>query len=98
MRQGILIHANITITFCLRVVILALPLLALGLASASQDPAIDAYLVQILELLKSQMPAGEEKLILDCLTDSVVPAGIPDYGIPPLDPFEVPHFTIPPVE
>ena len=83
---------------CLRVVLLALPFLALGLASASQDPAIDAYLVQILELLKSQMPAGEETLIVVCLTWSVVRAGIPDYGIPPLDPFEMPHFTIPPVE
>ena len=46
-----------------------------------RDDSLDAYLKEILELLKSQMPGG-----------------IPDLGIPPLDPFQVPHFDIPPIE
>ena len=46
-----------------------------------RDDNLDAYLKEILELLKAQMPGG-----------------IPDLGIPPLDPFQVPHFDIPHIE
>ena len=46
-----------------------------------RDDNLDAYLKEILELLKAQMPGG-----------------IPDLGIPPLDPFLVPHFDIDPIE
>ena len=46
-----------------------------------RDDNLDAYLKQILEMLKEQMPEG-----------------VPDLGIPPLDPFQVPHFDIPPIE
>merc|ERR1711936_1478963 len=35
--------------------------------------------------------------ILDLLK-TLMPTGIPDVGIPPLDPFEVPHFDIPHIE
>merc|ERR1712106_595192 len=44
-------------------------------ARAVRDDNLDAYLRQILELLKAQMPGG-----------------IPDLGIPPLDPLQIPHF------
>ena len=46
-----------------------------------RDEALDQYIKEILETLKSLMPTG-----------------IPDLGIPPLDPLEVPHFDIPPIE
>ena len=46
-----------------------------------RDDSLDQYIREILEMLKSLMPAG-----------------IPDLGIPPLDPFEVPHFDIPHIE
>ena len=49
--------------------------------SYPRDDNLDAYLKQILEMLKEQMPEG-----------------VPDLGIPPLDPFQVPHFDIPPFE
>merc|ERR1711872_252929 len=32
------------------------------------------------------------------LLKAQMPEGIPDLGIPPLDPFQVPHFDIPPIE
>merc|ERR1719297_509522 len=32
------------------------------------------------------------------LIKSQMPNGIPDLGIPPLDPFEVPHFDIPHID
>jgi len=44
-------------------------------------------------------PAVDEYLaqILELLK-AAMPAGIPDLGIPPLDPFAVPHFDIPPID
>merc|ERR1712002_1161417 len=62
-------------------VLLLLSLLSVAHPRAVRDDNLDAYLRQILELLKAQMPAG-----------------IPELGIPPLDPFLVPHFDIPPIE
>merc|ERR1719348_2169272 len=32
------------------------------------------------------------------LLKAQMPEGIPDLGSPPLDPFQVPHFAIPPIE
>merc|ERR1719158_747664 len=55
--------------------------LAISMPWAVRDDGLDAYLKQILEMLKEQMPEG-----------------VPDLGIPPLDPFQVPHFDIPPIE
>ena len=37
------------------------------------------------------------KQILELLKQ-MMPDGIPELGIPPLDPFEVPHFDIPRIE
>jgi len=37
------------------------------------------------------------RLVLEKLRESM-PTGLPDLGIPPLDPFEVPHFDIPHIE
>eukprot|EP00091_Calanus_sinicus_P011461 TRINITY_DN2597_c0_g1_i14.p1 TRINITY_DN2597_c0_g1~~TRINITY_DN2597_c0_g1_i14.p1 ORF type:complete len:254 (-),score=101.37 TRINITY_DN2597_c0_g1_i14:40-801(-) len=65
----------------MKVAFFLLSVLSLSAARAVRDDNLDAYLKEILELLKAQMPAG-----------------IPDLGIPPLDPFEVPHFDIDPIE
>merc|ERR1712002_449574 len=62
-------------------VLLLLSLLSVAHPRVVRDDNLDAYLRQILDLLKAQMPAG-----------------IPELGIPPLDPFLVPHFDIPPIE
>ena len=53
--------------------------------------------------LSEQKPVGDPavddflKQILELLKQ-MMPAGIPDLGIPPLDPFEVPEFEIPHIE
>ena len=73
-----------------------LALSALGQGVALRDPAIDEYIAAILELLKTQMPTGD--LGLGVLEMEFLYSGIPDLGIPPLDPFEVPHFDIDPIE
>ena len=73
-----------------------LSLSALGQGVALRDPAIDEYIAAILELLKTQMPTGD-LVSSSWKMDSPHP-GIPDLGIPPLDPFEVPHFGIDPIE
>ena len=73
-----------------------LALSALGQGVALRDPAIDEYIAAILELLKTQMPTGD--LVLLILEMKFPHPGIPDLGIPPLDPFEVPHFDIDPIE
>eukprot|EP00091_Calanus_sinicus_P015441 TRINITY_DN33694_c0_g1_i1.p1 TRINITY_DN33694_c0_g1~~TRINITY_DN33694_c0_g1_i1.p1 ORF type:complete len:140 (-),score=52.67 TRINITY_DN33694_c0_g1_i1:325-744(-) len=65
----------------MKVVLLLIAALSATAARAVRDDNLDAYLKEILELLKAQMPAG-----------------IPELGIPPLDPFEVPHFDIGPIE
>merc|ERR1712012_464811 len=65
----------------MRIVFALLSLSALGHGKVLRDPAVDEYIAAILELLKTQMPAG-----------------IPDLGIPPLDPFEAPHFDIDPID
>jgi len=65
----------------MKVFLILTTVLSLTSARAVRDDNLDAYLRQILELLKAQMPGG-----------------IPDLGIPPLDPLQVPHFDIPPIE
>merc|ERR1719348_2799861 len=65
----------------MKVLLLLVSTLSVAQPRAVRDDNLDAYLRQILELLKAQMPEG-----------------IPDLGIPPLDPFQVPHFDIPPIE
>ena len=74
-----------------------LSLSALGHGVALKDPAIDEYIAAILELLKTQMPTGDMVQLSWIYLDFPHP-GIPDLGIPPLDPFEVPHFDIDPIE
>merc|ERR1711892_1448145 len=65
----------------MKVFLILTTVLSLTSARAVRDDNLDAYLRQILELLKAQMPGG-----------------IPDLGIPPLDPLQIPHFDISPIE
>ena len=80
-----------------RIVFALLSLSALGQGKALRDPAVDEYIAAILELLKTQMPTGSFRACFLVLRDCEF-SGIPDLGIPPLDPFEVPHFDIDPIE
>ena len=80
-----------------RIVFALLSLSALGHGKALRDPAVDEYIAAILELLKTQMPTGGFRTCFLVLRDCQF-SGIPDLGIPPLDPFEVPHFDIDPIE
>ena len=61
-----------------------------------KDDNIDQYIRDILELIKSQMPNGFYQNLPIFKMWSL--SGLPDLGIPPLDPFEVPHFDIPHIE
>merc|ERR1719309_1717422 len=61
----------------MKVIFLLVVSINLVMPRAVRDDNLDAYLRQILELLKEQMPEG-----------------VPDLGIPPLDPFQVPHFDV----
>ena len=80
-----------------RIAFALLSLSALGKGKALRDPAVDEYIAAILELLKTQMPTGSFRTCFLVLRDCQF-SGIPDLGIPPLDPFEVPHFDIDPIE
>ena len=55
-----------------------------------------------LVALSNQKPVKDPvddflKQILELLKQ-MMPDGIPELGVPPLDPFEVPHFDIPHIE
>merc|ERR1711953_1607823 len=65
--------------------------------------------MRIVFALLSLTALGHSKVLRDPAVDEYIaailellktqmPTGIPDLGIPPLDPFEVPHFDIDPID